>query len=684
MKQLFENIIKNHDRIFQISIVILFSFIIAFFVSDKTIHSFDFQKGSIWNYDDLYANFDFSLFKTDEEIEKNKKAIELFSDVYYEKDTLLKYRSLSNFELELKSAFRSQNKVSKYYDIGKLILFKIYNNGIIDLRELDQNKEIIYLISPEFEKFNSQNAKKINLSNFFTMDQAISTVKNEVNLYFNGNESLENFLIKSLDFDITYNSYYTNLILEKAFEKISIKKGLVKEGDLIIKKNQFIDAESFQKLDSYKKELSLYIHKKDYVIVFLGNFLLSFLLLTLCYIFLINFYKNLLISNANFLLIYFIILLFIGLSTLLSSFDDNLIFAIPFCVIPLTLRAFFDFKLSLFVHFFSIIIVAFLCQNSFLFFLLNFLGGLVAVISPQKIYTQSKLLFTIFRIVVVFLMVFFSISLLTSGSLNQIDFSIVIMLLLSGVLTFLTFPFIYVCEKVFSLVSDLSLLEYADTNTELLRRLAKDAPGTFHHSLQVSHLCESVAIEIGANPLLVRAGALYHDIGKLKNPNFFIENQSVGLNPHDDLSFDESAKVIIDHVLDGIELAKKYNLPDQLIDFIRTHHGDYLMQYFYKEYLKNFPENVDDKNFRYPGPKPFNKETTILMMCDSVEAASRSLKTIDVNSITELVDKVISSQFKHNQYDNSSLTFKEINQIKKALKLKLIDINHTRITYPDQ
>ena len=684
MKRILENIIKNHDRIFQLFIVFLFSLIISFFISDKTIHSFDFEKGSNWNYDDLYADFDFSLFKSNEELNKNRKALELFSDVYYDKDTLKKYQILSNFELELKSAFRSKNKVSKYYEVGKLILLKIYNNGVINLREIDKNKDAVYLLSPEFEEFNSQNAKKINLSNFFTIDDAILTVKNEVKMYFNNDKSLIDFLTKSIDFDINFNSYYTDLILNQAFEKISLKKELINEGDLIIKKNQFIDSESFQKLFSYKKELSFYINKKDYPTLFLGNFLFSFLTLGLCFLFLINFYKNLLVSNANFFLIFSIILLFVCFSIFIISFDNNLIFAIPFCVIPLTLRAFFDFKLSLFVLFFTLIIVAFLCEQDQLFFVLNFFGGLVAVINPKKIYTQSKLLFTIIRLVSVFIFVFISISLLTTGSFNHINFSIIGMLLLSGVLTFLTFPFIYVCEKTFSLVSDLSLLEYADSNTELLRRLAKDAPGTFHHSLQVSHLSESVAIEIGANPLLVRAGALYHDIGKLKNPNFFIENQSVGSNPHDDLSFDESSKLIIDHVLDGIELAKKYNLPDQLIDFIRTHHGDYLMQYFYKEYLKNFPENVDDKDFRYPGPKPFNKETAILMMCDSVEAASRSLKIINANSINELVEKVISSQFKQNQYDNSSLTFKEINQIKKELKIKLKDIHHTRISYPEQ
>ena len=310
MKRFLENIIKNHDRVFQIFIVFIFSFLIAFFVSDKTIHSFDFQKGSNWNYDDLYADFDFSLFKTEQELAENKKAIELFSDVYYEKDTLIKYQSLSNFELELKTVFRSKNKVSKYYEIGKNILLKIYKNGVIELRELDQSKDVIYLINPEFEKFNSQNAKKINLSKFSTMEDAISIINNEIEIYFDDYQFLKELLIKSIDFDVTFNSYYTGLLLNQAFENISLKKGLIKEGDLIVKKNQFIDSESFQKLDSYKKELSLYINKKDYATLFLGNFFLALLILGLCFVFLLNFYGNLLVSNASFLLIFFYYFIF--------------------------------------------------------------------------------------------------------------------------------------------------------------------------------------------------------------------------------------------------------------------------------------------------------------------------------------------------------------------------------------
>ena len=683
MKKIKENIFKNHNRIFQLSIIFIFSIIIALFVSDKTILSFDFEEGTNWNYDDLFSDFDYSIIKSEDEIKKNKEAIELFSDVYYEKDTLVFYQALLNYELDLKSAFRSKSKVLKYYEIGEIILSKIYSNGIIDLRKKDLDKEDVYIISDEFEKYNSQNAKKIKLSNLLLMDDAISIIKKEIDSFFPDKKFLIEFLIKSINYDVNFNSYYTNLVLDQAYEKISYKKGLVKKGDLIVSKNQFIDSETNQKLFSYKRELSNYINNKDFISLFLGNFLISIITLGLCFLFLLNFYRDLLTSNASFLLIFFIILFFVCLSVIVTSFNSSLIYALPFCVIPLTLRAFFDFKLSLFVHIFSLIIISFLVDQSQLFFVVNFFGGLVALLSPEKIYTQSKLLFTIFRVLTVYIMVFTSVSLLLTGSFENINLLILGMLILSSVLTFLTFPFIFVCEKVFKLVSDLSLLEYADTNTDLLRTLAKDAPGTFHHSLQVSHLAESVAIEIGANPLLVRAGALYHDIGKLNNPNFFIENQSGSSNPHDDLSFDESAKLIINHVIDGIELAKKHNLPDQLIDFIRTHHGDSLMQYFYKEYLKNFPEKVSEKDFRYPGPKPYNKETAILMMCDSVEAASRSLNKIDNNSINEIVDKVISSQFEQNQYDNSSLTFKEINQIKKTLKLKLKDIHHTRITYTD-
>jgi putative nucleotidyltransferase with HDIG domain len=254
---------------------------------------------------------------------------------------------------------------------------------------------------------------------------------------------------------------------------------------------------------------------------------------------------------------------------------------------------------------------------------------------------------------------------------------------ISAMLTLFSYPLIFVFEKLFGFISDVSLLELSDTNRKLLRELASRAPGTFQHSLQVANLAEEAMYVIGGNALLVRTGALYHDIGKMEMPMYFIENQASGMNPHDEMNFDESAALIISHVIKGIEIAKKNNVPEQIIDFIRTHHGTTIAAYFYQSYKKAFPhEPIDEARFHYPGPIPFSKETAVLMMADSVEAASRSLKTYDVENIDNLVERIINSQIEQSQFVNADITFKDINTLKRIFKKKLMNMYHVRVEYP--
>ena len=474
-------------------------------------------------------------------------------------------------------------------------------------------------------------------------------------------------------------------MLEKDLLSVHDVYGLIEKDSLIIKKNQLINDDLHQILFSYKESLGIEnITTENYYLMFLGKFFLFCIILFVFYLFVSKYYKSIIELNTNFIFLFSIILFFVILCSILSNFDDRLIYLLPFCIIPITIRAFFDFRLALVIHFFTIIISSFFSSEPHLFILLNVLAGYTSLMTFNKIYIQSQLFFAIIRITIVFVFSYIAFSVIILGNFYEIDLYKLGLICIGSILTFLTFPFIYISEKIFGLISDISLLEFGDTNRPLLRDLAEKAPGTFHHSLQVSHLAESVAIELDANSLLVRAGSLYHDIGKLKKPNFFIENQNNSYNPHDDLSFDESAEVIVNHVIDGIEIAREYKLPDQLIDFIRTHHGTSLIQYFYKEYLKNYPnELIDDNKFRYPGPKPFNKETAILMMADSVEAASRSLENPTNKNIDKIVEKVINSQLSDNQFDNSSLSFKDIKIAKSIFKMKLQDIYHLRIKYPE-
>ena len=313
---------------------------------------------------------------------------------------------------------------------------------------------------------------------------------------------------------------------------------------------------------------------------------------------------------------------------------------------------------------------------------LQIIAGIVTILTVSELYKRANLFISVGQITLVYIITYFAFFVIHEGSIESLHWENFVWFVLCGFATLFVQPLIYAYEKMFGLVSDVSLLELSDTNSKLLKELSNVAPGTFHHSLNVANLCEACANEVGANAMLVRVGALYHDIGKMKNAPYFTENQSTGINPHDDLSPVESAKIIINHVIDGIEIARKNNLPDRVIDFIRTHHGTLKVYYFYKE-AKEKSADFKEEDFQYPGPKPFSKETAILMMCDSVEAASKSLKDPTSIKIDVFVEKIIDKQMEEDQFINANVTFKDIQAIKKVLKSKLANIYHLRIEYPE-
>lgn len=320
--------------------------------------------------------------------------------------------------------------------------------------------------------------------------------------------------------------------------------------------------------------------------------------------------------------------------------------------------------------------------NSFEYIFLQIIAGIVTILSVSELYKRANLFISVGQITLIYIVGYFAFHIIHEGNLDNIEWLTFGFFLLNGMITLFVQPLIYIYEKIFGLVSDVSLLELSDTNSKLLKELSNKAPGTFHHSLQVANLAEAAANEIGANAMLVRVGALYHDIGKMANPTYFTENQITNVNPHDELEPPKSAKIIIDHVINGIEIARKNKLPDRVIDFIRTHHGTNLVYYFYKK-QKEIDEFTLEDDFRYAGPTPFSKETAILMMADSVEAASKSLKNPTFLIINNFVDNIIAGQMKANQFLNANITFKEIEIIKKVMKQKLTNIYHLRVEYPE-
>ena len=492
----------------------------------------------------------------------------------------------------------------------------------------------------------------------------------------------------SLFFDIvkpnvTLNETLTKTTLEEELSQIALTRGSIDKDQLIISKGQVVEDEEYNILKSLKSEYESQVwNTANYNWVLVAYTLLVALALLMLLLFLQKYRLEVFQNNTKVTFIFFNIALMILLTTLVINYNSQYIYVVPLCILPLVLKAFFDARLGLFSHVLTVLLLGFIVPNSYEYMFLQIIAGIVTILTVSELYKRANLFISVGQITLIYIIAYFAFFVIHEGQITTLKWDTFGLFILCGLATLFVQPLISIYEKIFGLVSDVSLLELSDTNTKLLKELSNKAPGTFHHSLNVANLAEASANEIGANAMLVRVGALYHDIGKMKNPTYFTENQSNGINPHDELSSRESATVIVDHVLNGIEIAKKYNLPDRVIDFIRTHHGTSVVYYFYmKEKAENDAVRIED--FSYPGPKPFSKETAILMMCDSVEAASKSLKEPTTTKINDFVENIINKQMESGQFLNANITFKEIQSIKKVIKHKLANIYHLRIEYPE-
>ena len=689
----FSKIRNNHALIFRLTLFILTSVIIVLMLPKKGTFKYEFKKGNPWLHETLISSYDFPILKSNEDILKEKNEI-----INNQKITLVFDNSLFNkraeiFIKEFEDKWSNNNKIKKDKKFTFFNLFnsksRIYNSDKSNLAKYGLNfLEDLYEIelNPNINQFYlKQNniAKYVDLNDFYTIESA----KNKINSIDKLSDDEALFLIPllldAIDYNVFYDPVLTKKMLNQELKNLSIARGKIKKGQVIISQGELVTDSKFQALFSYK---SIYEgtswNKKNQNWILLGQTILILIILMIFYLFLNRIRPLILLDINKLIFLLSMIVLMVLLAILTVSISIKFVYIIPFCLIPIILKAFFDTRIALFTHTITIIIIGFFIPNSFEFIYLQFMAGTITLFSVLKMYKRSQLFLISFKIILIYFICYFAISLTQEVDVNNIKWINFIWFASNGVLTLLAYPLIFIFEKVFSLTSDLSLLELSDTNSPLLRKLAQSAPGTFQHSIQVANLAEEGILEIGGNPLLVRAGALYHDIGKMKNPQFFIENQNHNINPHDDLSSHESAEVIINHVKNGIIIAKKHNLPDELIDFIRTHHGTSTVQYFYNQHVDDYKEEliIEDK-FKYTGPKPFSKETAVLMMADSVEAASRSFKNISFEDINLLVENIIDSQIDNDQFVNSDITLKAISQIKNLFKKKLQSIYHVRLEY---
>ena len=523
-----------------------------------------------------------------------------------------------------------------------------------------------------------------NTADLFTREKALA--------YCNQVLSARKDIDKTFLLDLVLNRLLNNLVyddaltarLEKeAIESLSVTRGMVQKDEILVSKGSVINDDVFQKLESYKKAFEDNSRVNgDRHLVMLGQFLLVTTALALLMVFLYLFRRDIYDDNRLVSLILLVITAMLGTLSLAIKLQMPNLYYIPYCIVPIMIRILFDTRLALNIHLLVVLIAGFYVPNSFEFAYFEITAGMVSIYSIKNLIRREQFLISALIITFSYFVSFLGISFIREGTFLNINWMDFLPFVVSVLLTLLAYPLIYIFEKVFELTSDITLIELTNTNAPLLRELAFTAPGTFQHSLQVANLAENAIYTIGGNALLVRAGALYHDIGKLENPLYFIENQSSGFNPHDKLPYEESAQIIIRHVSKGVEMAEKANLPEVVIDFIRTHHGDTRVDYFYQSFLKNYPEKlINEKIFRYPGPIPFSKEAGVLMLADSVEAASRSLKEPDEKSISDLVDKIVKYKLDQDQLKDSAITLKDIETIKTIFKKMLMSIYHVRINY---
>ena len=601
---------------------------------------YDYRLGQIWLEEDLVSPQDFVLQKSDEELESDRKFLIENKDFYYD------------YHYRVDEWLANANIDSSLH--GELELWQ--KRGVVPNKPALNHR--LYLVD----------GTRIDLSGAWTPSSLVA------------NYGLPEALVLPPTYSL--NESKTDSALQAKLALLPTNKGLVAQGTVIIAQGATVNEQKYETLKALERSYDR-TQSDSSIYSKLGS-VLYIILVFIGLAFFLRLHYNAVLAHSSSLNLYmFTFTAGMVFALLLESINSVSALAVPLLMVPVIIRSFFSDRLALFTH--TIMLVALLpfVSSSVQFVTVQFSAGLITLFLIRGIYKRSQLVQSTFQIMVVLLLVHLSIHLIresdwTTQSLLPVAYS------LGGTLILLfIFPLIYFFERTFGVVSDLTLLELSDTNSPLLKLLSKEAPGTFQHTMQVANLAEFATEIVGGNTLLVRTGALYHDIGKIANPQYFTENQSSTASPHEELSYLESAEIIIGHINDGIELAKKYKLPDIVIDFIRTHHGTSRVEYFYRKYKEDHPDTDQFDQFHYPGPKPFSKETAIVMMSDAVEASTRSIPDKTEQNLSEMIDKVIGHQLSTGQYDNAEITMKEINTIREAFKRFIRGVYHVRISYPE-
>lgn len=681
MNDLLNKWYKNHALAYKIILFVFTTSLIVYVFPKSGKFKYDFNNGKPWQSENLYAPFDFAVIKSEKEILDDKNEIIYSSKLFFNRSPGIKEDVLDKYNELFYERFNDTVRVlyPELYDLGHDFIISVYDNGFI-------NKNYSY--PPEKKVVILENNKTIKTITFSQLVQASSLKKLFQNLKSFSNYQDFEMIFVSIFYDIIEPNIFldediTERALEESLNSISVSRGKIQKETLIISKGEIVDDSKFEILKSLESEYqSNEWGTTSYNLILFAYALLVALALLMLLLFLKKYRIEVYLNNTKVTFIFFNIIVMIVLTTTVVKYNSQYVYVVPLSILPLVLKAFFDARLGLFAHVLTVLLLGFVVPNSHEYIFLQVIAGIVTILTVSELYKRANLFISVAQITGIYILAYFSFFVIHQGGLATFEVDTILLFILCGLATLFVQPLIYIYEKIFGLVSDVSLLELSDRNSTLLKRLSNEAPGTFHHSLNVANLAEAACNEIGANAMLASVGALYHDIGKMTNPTFFSENQSTGYNPHDELDPVDSAKIITDHVINGIEIAKKYNLPDRVIDFIRTHHGTSLVYYFYSK-AKDVQPNLDIDLFKYRGPKPFSRETSVVMMCDSVEAASKSMKEPSTVKIDSFVEGIIGKQVEGGQFLNADITFQEIESIKKVLKNKLANMFHLRIEYPE-
>ncbi len=635
MGKILSGTVRNLGLIYKITAMLITSCVIVLmFPHEGRGEKYDYKVGAVWRGSDLVAPFDYAVLKSAEEAEAEEVKERSEAILYYVK----------NEEKETKAEKTKSLKWTLEEPEGD------------EYGTMDADRKVVIL--------EGNVGREYRMGDFDWLDEGALAEGEEPDYVLDGNR--------------------TSLELQSRLSQLSYTSELVMAGEHIVSKGEMVTEERGRRIAALEAEeerrfsegFSLWGRMG-------GQLLLAIIAFTALYMFLKNTRHRILEDNRKVLMVLVLVLLVSAMEALMVWEAPEWVLLVPMCVVPILVRVFFDMRVALYIHLTTVIILASLVPNSYEFIFYQLVTGMMSIIAVRNLEKRSQFFVLAGVIFVSYSLIYTAGVLSQDTNLEDLRMEKYLVFFLNAVLTLLAYPLIYVFERLFGMTTALTLMELSSTNNEALRELSRRAPGTFQHSMQVANIVEDLVSELGGDVLLAKVGALYHDIGKIQNPFYFTENQTSGFNPHDELDYEESARMITSHVTKGLELAEKYKLPSEVQDFIRTHHGTTYTGYFYAKEKERHPDgNFDVTAFRYPGPRPYSRETAVVMIVDSVEAACRSLKVHTKETTDEMIDNLIDGKIKEGQLDNCPLSYGDIAKMRKMLKTKMMSIYHVRVEYP--